>query len=101
LRGVRKGDKIAMTGSRGRLWYRVDAISVVAPDQIEVLRAGSGERLTLITCYPFNYLGSAPQRYIVRAERTQPFSNDDSPARFGSRSLVSQASEHHRPAFPN
>jgi len=72
LRGIRQGDEIAVTGSRGQFWYRVDALSVVSPDRVEVLRPGSGQRLTLITCYPFNYLGSAPQRYIVRADRTEP-----------------------------
>ena len=69
LRKVRKGDDIVVTGSQGEFWYRVTSLSVVEPNQVEVLRAGTGESLTLITCYPFSYLGSAPQRYIVRAER--------------------------------
>ena len=72
LRNVKKGDEIDITGTQGHFRYRVDSLFIVDPDQVEVLRPSSGEKLTLITCYPFSYFGSAPQRYIVRAERIRP-----------------------------
>jgi sortase A len=42
---------------------------VVSPDNVEVLKGGGGEVLTLVTCYPFYFVGSAPGRFIVSAER--------------------------------
>jgi sortase A len=41
------------------------------PDDLSVLAPGDGQTLTLITCYPFNALGAAPQRFVVRAEIMQ------------------------------
>jgi sortase A len=43
---------------------------VVGPDEVWVLDPTDRPMLTLITCYPFNYVGKAPRRFIVRAERT-------------------------------
>jgi sortase A len=40
----------------------------VAPSDVSVLRSGQLSQLTLVTCYPFDYVGSAPQRFIVQAE---------------------------------
>ena len=48
---------------------RIEELSIVEPDAIDVLEMTDEPVLTLITCYPFYYLGSAPQRYIVRARR--------------------------------
>ena len=42
---------------------------VVVPSEISVLKASAVEMLTLVTCYPFYFVGSAPSRFIVRAER--------------------------------
>jgi sortase A len=47
--------------------YVIDAISLVDPSDVSVLKATQVSSLTLVTCYPFYYIGSAPQRYIVRA----------------------------------
>jgi sortase A len=80
LRKARKGDEIVITGSQGQFWYRVNSLFIVSPDQVEVLRPGAGESLTLITCYPFSYLGSAPQRYIVRAEKMEASSTEGNPS---------------------
>ena len=52
----------------GSLRYRVVEISVVMPDDIHVLAPTEIPSITLVTCYPFYFLGDAPQRYIVRAE---------------------------------
>ncbi len=51
----------------GRYDYQVDSTQVVVPDEVEVLAIHDVPELTLITCFPFDYIGSAPQRFIVRA----------------------------------
>ena len=67
LRDVRKGDEIVFTTAQGRHRYVVDELRVVDPRDVSVLEPTSGPVLTLVTCYPFNYIGSAPERFIVRA----------------------------------
>jgi len=69
LKDVRVGDVIELqqpTGSRER--YVVRATEVIAPSDNAVLRSDGRRRLTLVTCYPFYYIGPAPQRFIVQAE---------------------------------
>jgi len=67
LSGVRAGDSITLRARDGEFEYLVESISVVAPDAVEVLEPTAGRTLTLITCYPFSYIGAAPNRFIVRA----------------------------------
>ena len=50
------------------LGYHIIEISIVTPEDGSVLAPTSRPSLTLVTCYPFYFVGSAPQRYIVRAE---------------------------------
>lgn len=69
LRNVAAGDIISLTTTAGEYRYRVVATSVVAPDDVGVLAQGAGETLTLVTCYPFYFVGPAPNRFIVTAER--------------------------------
>ncbi len=69
LEEVRSGDRIRITTPDGAFEYRVDAKSVVRPEQTEVLTHTSVPTLTLITCYPFHYLGPAPKRYVIRARQ--------------------------------
>jgi sortase A len=69
LRGIRKDDVITITTSRGNYRYRVVSTRVVDPDDISVLNSDGSGVLTLVTCYPFNFIGSAPNRFIVRAEQ--------------------------------
>ncbi len=52
-----------------QLEYVVKEMKVVEPTAVEVLEPTSAATLTLITCFPFDYVGPAPQRFIVRAER--------------------------------
>jgi sortase A len=68
LKDVRIGDHLQLTTKREEFTYRVTDISVVEPTAVEVLAPTSTPSLTLVTCYPFYFLGSAPQRFIVRAE---------------------------------
>jgi len=67
LRSVRKDDVIAVETTAGTYHYRVDSTDIVAPDDIQVLKPLDHPSLTLVTCYPFYYVGSAPKRYIVSA----------------------------------
>lgn len=67
LRNIRTGDAIEVETVRGTYQYRVESIQIVTPQDTQVLNATNRPELTLITCYPFYYVGSAPKRFIVRA----------------------------------
>jgi sortase A len=69
LRNVRQNDEITLMTLRGSYRYRVDSISVVGPEATQVLDNTGGDFLTLVTCFPFYYVGPAPRRFIVRAQR--------------------------------
>jgi sortase A len=68
LRNIRQGDLIDVTTEWGTHRYQVDSTEVVNPAEIGVEAPTRTPTLTLITCYPFYYVGSAPQRFIIRAE---------------------------------
>jgi sortase A len=70
LKGVRVGDAITMKMRDGDVTYEVESTSVVPPTDLSVLDSTGGRTLTLITCFPFAYVGSAPNRFIVRARET-------------------------------
>lgn len=67
LHDIQVDDEIILTTLTGNFRYRVDSTSVVQPEEVDVLDDTGENILTLVTCYPFNYIGSAPQRFIVRA----------------------------------
>jgi LPXTG-site transpeptidase (sortase) family protein len=69
LRNIRKNDEITLETLDGYFRYRVDFTQVVAPEYTEALNGSDVPILTLVTCYPFSFVGPAPQRYIVRAHR--------------------------------
>jgi sortase A len=69
LKKIRIGDEIVMRTVRGDLRYRVRDTKIVMPDDLSVLNQTDTQTLTLITCYPFNYVGAAPKRFIVHADR--------------------------------
>ena len=69
LRHIQVGDDIHLTTVRGTLRYRVTRHIVVDPAELWVLNPSPTAALTLITCYPFDYIGPAPRRFIVHAER--------------------------------
>ncbi len=71
LRNIRAGDLVALTTLTGEYRYRVVSTKVVPPEDVAVLDAGREESLTLVTCYPFYYVGPAPSRFIVRATRAE------------------------------
>lgn len=69
LRNIRQDDEITLATLNGAYRYRVDKIEVVGPENTEVLDSSSESVLTLVTCYPFYYVGPAPKRFVVRAHR--------------------------------
>jgi sortase A len=68
LRKIKVGDEIQFSTKAGTFFYRVTSLRVVPPDAIEVLDSTQRPTLTLVTCYPFYYIGAAPKRFIVHAE---------------------------------
>lgn len=71
LRDIRMNDRIRLVVPPRIYEYRVVSFEVVAPDETRVLDATKDEALTLVTCYPFQYIGHAPNRFIVRAARVE------------------------------
>ncbi len=69
LRDIRANDTITLTTLRGSFEYSVESTEVVDPNNLQALHASSEPILTLITCYPFYFVGPAPKRFIVRARQ--------------------------------
>ena len=69
LRNIRKDDEITLATLDGSYRYRVDSTKVVEPEDTQVLDDSHDKILTLVTCYPFDFVGVAPKRFIVRAHR--------------------------------
>lgn len=70
LRNIHKDDEITLTTLDGAYSYRVDFTQVVQPEDIAVLDHSDDAILTLVTCYPFYFVGPAPERFVVRAHRS-------------------------------
>jgi sortase A len=68
LRNINPGDLIQVTTPSGIRTYKVDWTKIVAPTEVSVENPTPKPSLTLITCYPFYYVGHAPKRFIVRAD---------------------------------
>jgi len=66
---LNQGDVIQVTVPGSEYHYRVAFTGIVKPNETWVLQPASGQTLTLITCYPFHFLGAAPKRFVVRARR--------------------------------
>jgi len=67
LRNIRLGDEIRFKTRQRSFDYLVQSIEVVAPTDLRVLESSTGHDLTLLTCFPFYYVGPAPKRFVVRA----------------------------------
>jgi sortase A len=87
LRNIRTGDLITLTVSGTAYRYRVESTEVVAPERSDVLNPTPQPHLTLVTCFPFYYVGSAPKRFIVHALEIPP-----------EQSLQPSSPESHEPA---
>jgi sortase A len=87
LRNIHEGDVISLTTLEATYRYQVESTEVVTPDRSDVLNPTSEPHLTLVTCFPFYYVGSAPKRFIVHAREidsgrpaSPAFSGKTSPA---------------------
>ena len=72
LARIRRGDLVSLTTPAGTFRYAVESLRVVRPEDTAVLRPTRRPTLTLVTCYPFHYIGPAPKRFIVRAVLVGP-----------------------------
>jgi len=70
IRSIRIDDVISVKTHERDIEYRVVSTKIVSPKDVQVLAPTGQETLTLVTCYPFNYIGAAPSRFIVRADCT-------------------------------
>ena len=68
LKDLEEGDRLELETLSGTQEYQVTSIRIVDPTAVEVLAPTPQPAITLVTCYPFYFIGKAPQRYIVRAE---------------------------------
>jgi sortase A len=69
LRSIQVGDAITIKTLDGEFEYQVESTEVVLPSDVQVLQPSSENTLTLVTCFPFYYVGAAPKRFIVRARQ--------------------------------
>ena len=68
LEKIRLSDDVHVVTSRGEYHYRVTKTHIVDPDDLWVIAPTEVPTITLITCYPFSFVGNAPRRFIVQAE---------------------------------
>lgn len=68
LKDVKIGDKIVIKTYYGKFNYKVAKIRIVQPDDRTVVVRSDKEMLTIYTCYPFEFIGHAPQRYVIEAD---------------------------------
>jgi sortase A len=73
LKDIALGDAIDLLTADGTETYRVSSIEIVDPSDVSVLEPTEVETLTLVTCYPFYYVGHAPERFIVKATAGHSF----------------------------
>jgi len=72
LKDIKVGDRIELRAESSEFLYTVDDIEIVQPTDVSVLKNRSSSSVTLVTCYPFYFVGDAPQRYIVHASIVDP-----------------------------
>ena len=77
LKDLNVGDTVQLGTKNGAQVYTIDWIKIVTPADVGVLKSMGAPSLTLVTCYPFYYIGSAPQRYVVHASLTKRFEARD------------------------
>ncbi len=77
LRDIRVGDEITFRTQERSFNYVVESTEVVAPSDISVLQPSTGHDLTLLTCYPFHYIGPAPKRFVVFARKVKAMSDPE------------------------
>ncbi len=83
LKDIQRGDDIMVESANGSYLYRVTDLKVVSPNNTKPIQPAPQATLTLVTCFPFYYVGPAPKRFIVKAELIGPGnpSNASQPAK--------------------
>jgi len=69
LKDIHLGDEIRIQTATSLSRYKVDTVRIVSPDDIGVLAPSAASAITLVTCYPFHFIGAAPQRFVVHASQ--------------------------------
>ena len=69
LKSIQQGDSIRVSTLRHSFDYVVESVETVDPEDIGVLKSREASELTLITCYPFYFVGNAPKRFVVHARQ--------------------------------
>jgi sortase A len=77
LKDIRKDDIVRLQTLEGTFRYQVEWTQIVMPEETQFLQQDGVSELTLVTCYPFYYLGSAPKRFIVRAREVGGSGTDE------------------------
>ena len=72
LKDLKTQDEILFSTLGGDFKYEVESLMIVGPDDVAVLAPSSENVLTMVTCYPFSYIGTAPKRFVVRARQVSP-----------------------------
>jgi sortase A len=67
LKDIRQGDDVVLETRTGQFLYRITSTHIVSPNNTDPLRRTAAPELSLVTCYPFYYVGDAPKRFIVQA----------------------------------
>jgi sortase A len=80
LKDIGPGDTVELITAERTLSYVVDDVQIVVPEDVSVLQDRGIPSLTLVTCYPFYFIGDAPQRYIVRASVSDLDQSNNNPA---------------------
>ena len=89
LKDLEVGDRLELETLAETQEFVVEGLTIVTPDDVHVLDATPSPTLTLVTCYPFYFVGKAPKRYIVRAglietptsQTSEPGAAEDGPPR--------------------
>jgi sortase A len=68
LEGIKPGDRVQVITVKGTYEYVVDSTEIVDPEDTQPMESRDRQELTLITCYPFYFVGAAPRRFIVHAQ---------------------------------
>ena len=71
LRNIKVGDMIELESLKRVVLYKITDIRIARPTDTQWLDSSSKDIITIITCYPFDYVGPAPKRYIVRGRISQ------------------------------
>jgi sortase A len=72
LKGLQTKDEIRFSTLDGEFLYVVESLMIVEPENVGVLAVSADNVLTLVTCYPFAFIGNAPKRFVVRAKQVSP-----------------------------